>query len=74
MLREGKDQPKVLGPYMAELFQEGKTGIEVFEALSDVYDVNSPQDLMLIARAAKDYGIILFAQKIMEMIGEKLGK
>jgi hypothetical protein len=26
MLREGKDQSKVLGPYMVELFQEGKTG------------------------------------------------
>jgi len=72
MLNEGKNQPKVLGPYLAALFHDEKTGIEVFEALSDVYDINHPQDLMLIARAAKDYGIILFAQKIMEMIGEKL--
>jgi len=72
MLNEGKNQSKVLGPYLATLFQEGKTGTEVFEALSDVYDVNNPQDLILIARAAKDYGIILFAQKIMEMTGGKL--
>ncbi|MCL2663677.1 MAG: glycosyltransferase family 2 protein [Oscillospiraceae bacterium] len=72
MLNEGKDQSKVLGPYLVALFQEGKTGTEVFEALSDVYDINNPHDLMLIARAAKDYGAISFAQKIMEMIGEKL--
>jgi tetratricopeptide (TPR) repeat protein len=72
MLNEGKAQSKVLGPYLAALFQEGKTGTEVFEALSDIYDINNPQDLMLIARAAKDYGIILFAKNIMEMIGEKL--
>ena len=72
MLREGKTQSKVLGPYLAALIQEGKTGTEVFEALSGVYDTNNPQDLMLIARAAKDYGAITFAQKVMEMIGEKL--
>jgi len=72
MLNEGKNQSKVLGPYLAALFQEGKTGTEVFEALSGVYDVNSSQDLMLIARAAKDYGIIVFAQKIIEMIGSQL--
>jgi tetratricopeptide (TPR) repeat protein len=73
MLKEGKNQSKVLGPYLVVLFLEGKTGTEVFEALSDVYDVNDPQDLMLIARAAKEYGAILFAKTIMELISNKLG-
>jgi len=27
---------------------------------------------MFIARAAKNYGIILFAEKIMEMVGEEI--
>jgi len=72
ILTEGKAQSAILGPYMAEMFRQGKTGIEVFEEISGVYDLNEPQDLMLIARAAKDYGILLFAQKVMEMAGELL--
>jgi len=74
VLVEGKAQPAVLGPYMVEMFRQGKTGIEVFEKISVVYDLNEPRDLMLIARAAKDYGILLFAQKVMEMAGELLGE
>jgi len=74
VLTEGKAQPAVLGPYMAEMFRQGKTGIEVFEKISTVYDLNEPRDLMLIARAAKDYGILLFAQKVMEMAGELLSE
>jgi hypothetical protein len=74
MLNEGKNQSEALGPYLAAMFQEGKMGTEVFEALSDVYDINNPQDLLLIAKAAKDYGIILFAKSIMEMIRGHLDK
>jgi len=68
MLTEGKDQSVVLGPYMVVMFQQGKTGTEVFEKLAPVYDLNDPQDLMQIARVAKDYGITLFAQHVMEMV------
>jgi len=71
MLSEGKNQPEVLGPYLAALFQEGLTGIEVFENLSHVYNVNNPNDLLCIAHAAKASGIVMFAEGIMEMLGIK---
>jgi len=67
LLKEGKAGSAVVGPYMAELFGQGKTGIEVFDKLTPVYDLGNKQDLILIADAAKDYGIMLFAQKVMEM-------
>jgi len=72
MLTEGKNQPEVLGPYLAALFSRGLTGIEVFENLAPVYNTNDKNDLRLIANAAKKYGITLFAEKIMEMIGEEV--
>jgi len=73
MLSEGKEQPEVLGTFLADMFKQGKTGIEVFEAISGAYDINDPRDLMHIARAAKNCGAITFAQKLMEMTKEKLG-
>jgi len=72
MLLEGKDQAKVLGPYMVVLFLQGKTGTEVFEKLSPVYDVNKPKDLLMIADTARDYGILMFAKMIMDFAGDKL--
>ena len=54
---------------MSALFQQGKTGVEVFEALSKYYNLNDKQDLLFIARAAKSSGIVLFAEKILEMLG-----
>jgi len=74
MLSEAKDRSNVLGPYMLAMFQDGKTETEVLEILSNVYDTGNPKDLMLIARTAKDYGIILFAQKVMEIIRGHLNK
>jgi len=67
ILSEGKAQPAVLGSLMADMFKQGKTGIEVFERIAQVYDLADPQDLLLIANAAKESGILLFAQKVMEM-------
>jgi glycosyltransferase involved in cell wall biosynthesis len=69
MLVEAKGQTTVAGPYIAMLFQERKTGVEVFEKLSPVYNVNNRQDLMLIADAAKESGAVSFAEAIMEMTG-----
>jgi len=69
MLMEAKGQTTVVGPYIAMLFQEKKTGIEVFEKLTPVYNVNDRQDLMLIADAAKEYRAVMFAEKIIEMLG-----
>ena len=74
MLKEGKGRPEVLGSYIATMFRQGKTGIDVFEAISGVYDINDPRDLMHIARAAKDHGAITFAQMIMELIEEKMNE
>jgi len=74
MLTEGKDQPEVLGPFLTTMFQQKKTGIEVFEKLTKIYNLNDPKELMFIARTSKDYGILLFAKMVMEMAGEMLGR
>jgi len=74
MLTEGKDKPEVLGPFLTTLFQQKKTGVEVFERLSKIYDLSDAKELMFIARTSKDYGILLFAKMVMEMAGELLGK
>jgi len=71
MLAETKGQTTVISPYIAALFQQGTSGIEVFEKLSPVYNFNDRQDLMLIANAAKECGAAMFAQKIYEMTGEE---
>ena len=71
MLMEGKNKPQVLGPYLVVLFKQKMNGLEVFEKLAPVYDINDPRDMLMIARTAKDYGILLFAQMIMDMIGDK---
>jgi len=69
MLVEGKEQTTVVGPYIIALFQQGKTGIEVFEKLAPAYNVNDRQDMLLIAAAAKEYGAVQFAEKIIEVTG-----
>ena len=69
MLLEAKGQTTVISPYIAALFQQGKSGIEVFEKLAPVYNVNDRQDMILIANAAKECGAVMFAEKIMEMTG-----
>jgi tetratricopeptide (TPR) repeat protein len=70
ILKENKSRSEALGPYMIAMFREGKTGSDVFESLSKIYNLGDPRDLLLIARAAKDYGALQFATQVMEMAKE----
>ncbi|MDR2599229.1 MAG: hypothetical protein LBC73_03030, partial [Oscillospiraceae bacterium] len=67
LLTEAKNGSTTLGPYLVALVKENKNGAEIFESLSPVYNINNPQDLILITRAAKEYGIIGLAQLTLEM-------
>ena len=63
-----KTQEGVLGPYIGMLLNNGVSDDEVFGLLSRMYDFDNPQDLLVIARAAKNVGAKDFALKIVEMI------
>ena len=70
LLSNGKSQPEVLGPYMIALFQQGLSEDKVLEELAKTYDLGDPKDLLMIARTAKDYGVVLFASMILDITRE----
>jgi len=70
LLSDGKTHPEVLRPYMIALFQQGASEDAVLEELAQVYNIGNPQELMMIARTAKDCGIVMFASKVMDIARE----
>ena len=70
MLTEEKNRTDILGPYIRAMSWYGASDDEVFEKLSEVYDLSDPQDLMLIARAAKESGAIDFTRSVMAIAQE----
>ena len=68
ILSAHKDQYGVLGPYIQTLLRNGTTEDEVVTLLSKVYDMNDPNDLLAIARTAKDFGAIDLARRVIGMI------
>jgi hypothetical protein len=73
LLSEGREQANVLGPYMIALFQQGLSEDGVLKNLAQVYDLESPKDLLIIARVAKDSGVIMFAKTVMNFARELMG-
>jgi len=73
MLASDKTQQNILSPYIRTLLQNGISEEEVLGLLSKIYDISSPNDLLLIARCAKDGGSIEFARMIMTIAGELMG-
>ena len=73
LLMSDKSQKNILGPYTHTLLQRGIAEDEVLGLLGSIYDINSPGDLLLIARTAKEYGDIEFAKLIMMLAGEIMG-
>ena len=73
MLKEEKERTDILGPYIRAMTWYGTPDDEIFEKLSEVYDLSDPKDLMIIARAAKDSGAIEFTRNIMKIAGEIIG-
>ncbi|MCL2222115.1 MAG: glycosyltransferase family 2 protein [Oscillospiraceae bacterium] len=63
----------VLGPYIITLLNNGASEDELVKTLGNIYNLDDPKDLLIIARAAKDYGAIPFAQKIVAMAGKLMG-
>jgi len=74
ILTAEKTNMGVLGPYISTLSSKGATIDELIQTLGSIYNLDDPKDLLTIARAAKDYGAIAFAQKIIEMAGERMGR
>jgi glycosyltransferase involved in cell wall biosynthesis len=70
VLTADKTQHGILSPYIAVLLSAGKSEEEILDLLSRVYNITSPEDLMLIARAAKDCGAAGFARMILVIAGE----
>jgi tetratricopeptide (TPR) repeat protein len=73
MLSFEKTDMGLLVPYIKTLLNNGVPMDEVLELLGKIYDVTSPGDLLLIARAAKDGGAIEFAKLIVTIAGELMG-
>jgi glycosyltransferase involved in cell wall biosynthesis len=73
MLSHNKTDMGILIPYIKTLLNDGIPMDEVLGLLGQIYDITSPSDLMLIARAAKDGGAIEFARLTMTIAGELMG-
>lgn len=74
LLIDGKNTPGVAGSFMVDLFTAGATEDEVLAELSCAYDMSSPKDLLHLAREAKNVAAIGFAQSLVKMAGEVMGK
>ncbi|MCL2222118.1 MAG: glycosyltransferase family 2 protein [Oscillospiraceae bacterium] len=74
ILTADKTNMGVLGPYISTLSNKGATIDELIQTLGSIYNLDDPKDLLTIARAAKDYGAVSLAQKIVEMAGERMGR
>jgi len=72
LLATDKSQEKILSPYIATLFKHGVSEEGVVELLGSIYDFGTMNDLLFIARAAKDAGQIEFAGIMMTIAGEML--
>jgi len=67
VLMEDKTNKEILSPYIATLLNHGTSEDEVIELFGKMYDMGDPNDLLVIARAAKDCGAIDFARRIAGM-------
>jgi len=74
MLTEGKNQADILGPYIRAMSFYGTPDDEIFGKLSEVYNLGDLNDLMFVARAAKDSGAIEFTREVMKRASEIMGR
>ena len=70
--RDSISQTEIIGPYIRAMSWYGATDEDVLAKLSDVYDLNSPKDMMFVAHAAKDSGAIEFSRFVMNIIKDML--
>jgi tetratricopeptide (TPR) repeat protein len=74
LLTDSKAKPEVLSLYMIALLQQAYTPDEVIKQLALVYDMSDPQELLLIARTAKDCGAVQLAAEVMKVAKEVMGR
>jgi len=73
LLEADKTRQEILSPLIGRLLGEGTPPDTVLTILSGVYTISDPNDLIIIARAAKNCGAAEFALAIVEMAKEILG-
>jgi len=73
-IKDNKNKEAIIGPFIRAMTWYGVPDDKVMSRLAEVYDVSSPSDLMIIARAAKESGAIEFTRNILALIGNLLGK
>jgi len=74
ILIQDKMKHRILSPYIYTLTKHGIFEDEILGLLSKIYDISDPNDLLFIARSAKDCGAADFARMIMIIAGEMLGE
>jgi glycosyltransferase involved in cell wall biosynthesis len=73
ILSADKADTRILQLYIATLMQNGASADEAIALLKNIYDHNDPNDLLLIARTAKNCNAIELAKRVMEIAGERIG-
>jgi len=71
-LKSNKYQPDILSPYIFSMQNRGDTSEEIFTVLGSIYNLSCPNDLMFIARAARDCGAVEFGKMIVAIAEEML--
>ena len=74
ILGTDKTRQDVLSPLIALMLGQDGSGEALLNLLSEIYDMNDPNDLLIIARAAKTCGAIEFAGLIMQIAKEIMGR
>ena len=70
VLVEDKSQQGILSPYIATLLGHGTSNDDLLGLLAKIYDLGSPEDLLLIGRSAKECGALDFALLVAGMAAE----
>jgi len=73
ILATDKSRMEIISPLIAILLRQGTSIETLITTLSDVYNINDPQDLLIIAKAAKNCGAVEFAGAVMGIAKELLG-
>jgi len=73
MLSSDKTRHDILSPYIFTLLNHNASEDDIVGLLMNIYNFSDPNDLLLIARAAKDSGAMELTRKIMDMAGTVLG-
>ena len=68
LLTADKTKLDILGPYIVTLLQNDVPEDDIIVLLGKIYDMDNANDLLLIARKAKDKGALDLARKILGMV------